>query len=90
MELVDLENRNYIFMQFTGLFDKNGKEIYEGDVIKLDNEPNYYVIFEKGCFLGKEIKGWDSMVDNFPIGLQSQIGEVIGNVYENPDLLKGE
>lgn len=70
------------FMQFTGLTDKNGKEIYEGDI--LGNDPpgtrTGIVIFEEGKFT---IQG-KSKEDRFDFrkGL-----EVIGNVYENPELL---
>jgi len=61
----------YILMQFTGLKDKNGKEIYEGDILK-HNQGNYAIEFIAGAF---------SYDENNEL-------EVIGNIYENPDLLK--
>jgi len=70
-----------ILMQFTGLKDKNGKEIYEGDI--LDNEgarQKYEVIFHKGCFC--IIQGGLG----YHIFNEKKV-EIIGNIYENKDLL---
>ena len=78
-------------MQFTGLLDKNGKEIYEGDVVKL---PHYV---EPGEYVGDSISvvefidsAWRLTriggVDGFWISFSGC--EIIGNVYENPGLLK--
>jgi hypothetical protein len=68
-------------MQFTGLKDKNGKEIYEGDII--DNEgarQKYEVQFHKGCFcISRGGLGYH-------IFNEKEV-EVIGNIYENPELL---
>lgn len=73
-----------ILMQYTGLKDKNGKEIYEGDIINKDNNSpySYEVFFDNGCFFVKTIN----------YGLK-RLGffvdiEVIGNIYENTELLK--
>lgn len=75
-------------MQFTGLHDKNGKEIYEGDIVLFStswNQTEYHknkfgikrvVEFAKGSFSYCMVYG------------DMDVVEVIGNIYENPELLK--
>ena len=74
---------------FTGLFDKNKKEIYEGDILKTNNHLDY--IEWKDEFSGFKYhsdKSRMTMVDWFENGQYAGV-EVIGNIYENPELLKG-
>ena len=75
-------------MQFTGLFDKNGREIFESDIVKVLN--SLYTVFydsEKGSFrLKPHDKRWHTdYMSNFSHGGNF---EVIGNMYENPELLE--
>lgn len=80
------EQRPFEVMQYTGLKDKNGKEIYEGDIVKFEN--NYamkvvYDIEEFSCFMVEDDERILFMNRNVSY-------EVIGNIYENPELLEGE
>ncbi|WP_370561583.1 YopX family protein [Lactiplantibacillus plantarum] len=81
-----LSNRRYDVEQFTGLKDVNGKEIYENDLVRLTDDledPIYKVIFDEAKF---EIIGGGVCYD---LGEEFMDCEVIGNVHENPELLKG-
>ena len=73
-----------IVMQCTGLKDKNNKWIYEGDIVKDINIPSYFCIVEwiKGGFYLK------STVSNSFLLFDTTQQEVIGNIYENPELLE--
>ena len=76
-------------MQYTGLKDKNNKEIYEGDILSDgNNEKPYKVIFENGSFRA-EFEG-DFEEHSFDlIDVVTQGCEVVGNIYKNPELLGG-
>lgn len=67
-------SRNFNLMQYTGLKDKNGKEIYEGDIIEYFDEQIELVEWSKSDF-------WSGL-GTF------RISKVIGNIYENPELLE--
>lgn len=87
---------DYTLMQYTGLKDKNGKEIYEGDVLDL------YLDCDTGAYYAKAIVTWNNEVGAWFIkwvkayngslemltedfeDVESR--EVIGNIYENPEL----
>ena len=90
----NFEFKDMKVMQYVGLKDKNGKEIYEGDIVKVGEE-----LFQIS---------WNDFVAGFyriplDLDIEKQLGkgdkgklyfmqkvEVIGNIYQNPELLKGD
>ena len=104
-DLTQGEMRSYIFQcpcqyevipetvgQFTGLLDKNGKEIYEGDVIieklrraRKDGE-RLVICFDDFEWQGKNANG---ATTSLSLLLEYHTIEVIGNIHDNPELLKG-
>ena len=77
-----------VLMQSTGLVDKNGKEIFEGDIVKMSkdvySEPTYYeVVRHRGGAYRLESKQ-----HGCELWLRHTDCEVVGNIYENPELLE--
>lgn len=90
------ESDDLVLMQSTGLKDKNGKEIFEGDIVTdghttgdIKNHPTlgFYMVDENG------VERWFSdhaTIEDFEEDVETaaRILEIIGNIYENPELLK--
>ncbi len=83
-----VHQKDMILMQFTGIHDKNGKEIYEGDVVRyiqhLFNTP-----VEQFPIKIKEVKwlDWEAKWNLLETNAGESNFEIIGNIYENPELL---
>lgn len=76
--------------QFTGLYDKNGNEIYEGDIVKWAKDNRMYVIkFLRGMFYASVEECNKSMIGGFPLHRITEYSEIVGNIYDNPELMKG-
>ena len=81
--------------QFTGLRDKNGKEIYEGDIVLIEHPcwtERTIVKFIDGCFMLEQVdpvKGHEkTIVPLHKIKFGNWSLDIIGNIHENPELLK--
>jgi uncharacterized phage protein (TIGR01671 family) len=75
-----------VFLQYTKLQDKNGKEIYEGDVIESKNERKGE--YRKGVVVFEAENVCQSGFNFGSVGWYQDEIEVIGNIYENPELLE--
>lgn len=87
-----LEDENATVMQSTGLFDKNGVEIFEGDVVKQvltqptteDDLTGVVIMIECAWLIVNDSKQKANLVWS-----ETNENEVLGNIYENPELMEG-
>ena len=86
--------------QFTGLTDKNGRKIFEGDIIHLEYSQVFFggvyfgeytaeVSYKEGCFITDGINNGDE-IETPLSGFDNDELEIIGNIHDNPELLGGE
>jgi|TARA_R110000824_G_scaffold20119_1_gene76406 uncharacterized phage protein (TIGR01671 family) len=84
----------FVLMQYTGLKDKNGKEIYEGDVVKgisfynKNNKNPYSTQLVEWKDVDENSEGKNNAYSGFNFWINNPIElEIIGNIYENPELI---
>ena len=79
--------------QFTGLKDENGKEIYEGDILKWSNGRLYVVKFLDGMFYASIEECNEGILGGFPLHQLTEYEgvkcEIVGNIFDNHELMKG-
>lgn len=81
-------------MQYTGLKDRNGKEIFEGDILNVfdwGNRRPHYLLGVTEVMFCPDQRGW--RYENYSLGIEDSYDqfrnvEVIGNIHENPELLE--
>lgn len=81
-------DQDAILLQYTGLKDKGGIEIYEGDILEADWQDDRYPIHTIGPVnRNEETGGWNLGEGGSPMRDARDYFRVIGNIYENPELI---
>ena len=76
--------------QYTGVIDKNGKKVFEGDVVEYAGSCGEIVFVERrGAFMSRERDMYCEWLSNLP-QYGTGIVEIIGNIYDNKEILEGK
>ena len=81
--------------QFTGLYDCDGNEIYEGDIVEWEKDGLMYVVrFWCGMFFASVQECNEGILGGFPLHALTEYEyrkcKIVGNIYDNPEYLKGD
>ncbi|NTU49576.1 MAG: hypothetical protein HGA87_01535 [Desulfobulbaceae bacterium] len=90
---IEAEKFGLKLREYTGLKDKNGKKIFEGDIVRWSdgyaiNDRDETVVFEDGAFLSAKNYFRTALAPHASEGATTKTMRVIGNIYEHPELLK--
>lgn len=88
----DKEGERFILCQYTGLKDKNDREIYEGDIVR-NFGSDYVPVYTKGIYMALNTEQLKYPEEHRQLSTQFNViwrngCEIVGNIYENPELLE--
>ena len=84
----DIPSEQYVIQQFTGLKDSKVKDIYEGDIVRYELDGTVYIQTVEWCNNGWEMI--DTRLYGTPLITNLPNFEVIGNIFENSELINNE